>query len=78
MKGYDGIMPVSEFWQVVHFRQKTDIAEPHSVGKYEDRYRDGIFVGYDVRSGESLVATETGVYRTGACKRKTEDQQWSA
>ena len=77
MKGYDGIMPVNEFGEVVHFKQRTDIADPQAVGKYEDRYRDGVFVGYDLRSGEHLVATETGVYRTGACKRKAEDQQWS-
>ena len=77
MKGYNGILPIMQFGETVHFRLRTNAAEPHAVGKFEDRYRNGVYLGYDLRSGESYVGTEEGVFRSGACKRRAEDQQWS-
>ena len=73
MKGYNGVMPICEFGEVVHFR-------PHDVlkqGGYNDRFEDGVWLGFDARSGENLVGTEKGVYRTGSMRRKAPDAQWS-
>ena len=73
MKGYKGIMPTCEFGEVIHFR-------PHDVlkqGGYNDRYEDGIWLGFDARSGENIVGTEKGVHRTGSMRRKSPDCQWS-
>ena len=73
MKGYKGIMPTGEFGEVVHFR-------PHDVlkqGGYNDRFEDGVWLGFDARSGENIVGTEKGVHRTGSIRRKSPDCQWS-
>ena len=72
-KGYNGVMPICEFGEVVHFR-------PHDVlkqGGYNDRFEDGVWLGFNARSGENLVGTEKGVYRTGSMRRKAPDAQWS-
>ena len=73
IKGYKGIMPVCEFAEVVHFRQQ----KANELPGYEDRWQDGIWLGYDLRSGENLIGTPRGVFRTGAARRKPEDQRWS-
>ena len=46
-------------------------------GGYNDRFEDGIWFGFGARSGENLLGTEKGVYRTGSMKRKAPDSQWS-
>ena len=73
MKGFKGIMPVGEFGECVHFRQPkaTEV-----VGKYEDRWQEGAYLGFDMRSGEYIVGTGTGVYRSGAVRRRPEDERW--
>ena len=73
IKGYKGIMPVCEFAEMVHFRQQ----KANKLPGYEDRWQDGLWLGYDLRSGENIVGTSTGVYRTGATRRKSEDHRWS-
>ena len=73
LKGYKGIMPICEFGEIVHFR-------PHDVlkqGGYNDRFEDGIWLGFDARSGENIVGTDKGVFRTGSMRRKASDEQWS-
>ena len=73
IKGYRGVMPVCEFAEVVHFRQQ----KANKLPGYEDRWQDGIWLGYDLRSGENIVGTPRGVFRSGAVRRKPEDARWS-
>ena len=73
MKGYKGVMPVCEFGEVIHFRPHDALKQ----GGYNDRYEDGIWLGFDARSGENIVGTEKGVYHTGSMRRKSPDCQWS-
>ena len=74
MKGYKGVMPIGEFGECVHFRQPKAI---ETVGKYEDRWQGGVYLGFDMRSGEYIVGTEDGVYRSGAVRRRPIDERWS-
>ena len=73
MKGYRGIMPVGEFGECVHFRQPKAV----ELAKYEDRWQDGTYLGFDMRSGEYIVGTEEGVFRSGAVRRRPLDERWS-
>ena len=74
MKGFRGIMPIGEFGECVHFRQPKAL---EVVGKYEDRWQGGIYLGFDMRSGEYIVGTEEGVFRSGAVRRRPLDERWS-
>ena len=47
------------------------------IGDFEDRFEEGIWVGLTVRSGEHIVATQDGTYRTGAVMKRPLDRQWS-
>ena len=49
MKGYRGVMPVGVFGENVHFRLPNATAQ----GGYIDRFEDGVWLGYDLRSGEN-------------------------
>ena len=73
MKGYRGVMPVGEFGEVVHFRLPNATAS----GGYIDRYEDGVWLGYDLRSGENIIGTGRGVFRTGSVRRRPPDEMWS-
>ena len=73
MKGYKAIMPVCEFGELIHFRPHDALKQ----GGYNDRWEDGVWLGFDARSGENVVGTSKGVYRTGAMRRKPPDSQWS-
>ena len=74
MKGFKGIMPVGEFGEGVLFRQPkaTEV-----LGKYEDRWQEGSYLGFDMRSGEYIVGTDSGVFRSGAVRRRPADERWS-
>ena len=74
MKGFKGVMPVGIFGEAIYCRIPK---ATEAVGKYEDRWIDGVYLGFDMRSGEYLVGSETGVHRTGAERRKPADERWS-
>ena len=48
------------------------------VGKFEDRWDVGCWVGFIIRTGEHLVATNRGVFRVSTVRRRTPDKRWSA
>ena len=73
MKGFKGVLPLGEFGEVVHFRQHNAL----KLGDYVDRYEDGVWLGLDPRSGENIIGTSTGVYRSGSVRRKPPDMMWS-
>ena len=46
-------------------------------GKLEARWVFGTFLGLRLESGESLVGTPDGVFKTRSVRRRTEDVRWS-
>ena len=50
----------------------------HRVGSFEDRWELGCWVGIVPRSGEHLVATDTGVHKVSTIKRRMASERWSA
>ena len=46
----------------------------HPVGKADDRFLDGVFVGMRLRSDEILVATEDGVVKTRTIRRRPQSE----
>ena len=46
------------------------------LGKLDDRYYDGVFLGMRMRSDEILVSTEDGVIKARSICRHPEGQQW--
>ena len=45
------------------------------VGKFEDCWDEGCWVGFVVRTGEHLVATNTGVFRVSTVRRRSQDKR---
>ncbi len=50
----------------------------HRVGDFEDRWHRGVWVGFVMRSGEHLVATDKGVFRVSTVMRRPPGRRWSA
>lgn len=74
MKGRRASGKILEFRESIQFKiPKTKIMP----GKFEDRWDEGIYLGFDMRSGENLVGTGVGVFRAPTIMRKTLDQRWS-
>ena len=66
---------VLEFGEVVNFIPFR--AEARS-DKFDAKLREGIWLGLDGRTDESLVGTKYGIYRTATIKPSAEDARWSA
>lgn len=49
----------------------------YSVGDFQDRWQQGIWVGYVMRAGEHIVATRTGTFTVSTVMRRSEGKQWS-
>ena len=47
-------------------------------GKFEDQWSDGVYVGFDMRTLESLIATVAGVFKVTDVRRRPLDERWSA
>ena len=65
---------LAEFGEIVMFRI------PHtklSPGKIEEQWDDGVYLGFDMRSCESLIGTSVGVFKVKDLKRKALDSRWS-
>ena len=48
------------------------------LGKTEARWRDGVFLGLRLESGEKLVGTPDGVFKVRSLRRKIEAERWDA
>ena len=46
-------------------------------GKLESRWEEGVYMGFVIRTGEDLVATENGVFRVSTIRRRPSDERWS-
>ena len=75
MKGRRPNSKLAEFAEVVHFKIPNTKLTP---GKYEDLWKDGLWLGCDARSGENLIGTDVGVFKVATVRRKPEDERWSA
>ena len=66
--------------KLVNFAESVMFKIPKTsqrVGKFEDRWEIGIWVGITMRTGEHLVATSQGVFRVSTIMRRPADQRWS-
>ena len=74
MKGRRTNAKLVPFGESVLFKiPKTD----HRVGKFEDRWEAGCWVGFLTRTGEHLVATGKGVFKVSTVMRRPIDKRWS-
>ena len=46
-------------------------------GKFEPRWEEGVYVGFNIRPGEDLVSTDRGVFRVSTVRRKPVGERWS-
>jgi hypothetical protein len=61
-----------EFGELIHYKfpKKT------SRGKLDDRWAEGIFVGYKWRTGEAMVAVTNGITKAGTIRRTAAGRRW--
>ena len=59
-----------EFGELVYYKfpKKT------SRGKLDDRWAEGIFVGYKWRTGEAMISIQSGIVKAGTIRRTGEDR----
>ena len=75
MKGRRSNAKLVPFGETVLFKiPKTQ----YKIGSFEDRWERGIWVGFVMRSGEHLIATEKGVFKVTTVLRRVADKRWSA
>ena len=75
MKGRRSSAKIVNFAETVMFKiPKTQ----SRVGEFEDRWDEGVWVGFLMRSGEHLVATPSGVSKMSTIRRMASDRRWSA
>ena len=63
-----------EFCEMVHFRKSRVESK---LGKLDVLWHDGIFLGYRPASGEAVVGTKDGVFKTRNVRRRPEEERWS-
>ena len=74
LKGRRSNCSLAEFGELVHFLiPKTE----DMLGKFEDRWSEGLWLGCDVRSGEHLIGMDSGVFRVSTVRSKTADTRCS-
>ena len=64
-----------EFGERLNFRRSR---LPGKLAKLDCLWDDGVFLGYRSTSGEVIVGTDKGVFRTRTVTRKPEDHRWDA
>ena len=75
MQGKKSNAKLAEFGETVHFRiPKT----PRMLGKFEDLWSGGVWLGFDMRAGEYMIGTPVGVFRVATVKRKPAEARWSS
>ena len=73
-KGKSSKMLGFEFAERVHFRRAPT---PGRLGKLDTLWHHGVFVGYRSISGEYMVVTEEGAYKTRTMRRMPFEERWS-
>ena len=62
-----------EFGELVNFR-RTPVG--NRLAKLDSLWSDGVFLGYKAVSGEMIIGTAAGVFRTRTVKRKALEHRW--
>ena len=75
IKGHKTNARITEFGEVVLFKIPKTKLNP---GKFEDKWDAGVYVGYDMRTMESLVGTPAGVFKVTDIRRRPLQERWSA
>jgi hypothetical protein len=63
-----------ELCELVHYR----FSKKNSRGKLDDRWDEGIFLGYHWRTGEANIGTTDGVIKAGTIRRTGAHRRWDA
>ena len=74
MKGRRTNSRVAEFGETIMFNIPKTKLNP---GKFEDQWDAGVYLGFDMRSMESLIGTPVGVYRVTDIRRRALHERWS-
>ena len=75
MKGKDGGVKGIAFGEKVLFRRKP---LPNRLSKMSTLWEDGIYLGMRTVSGEMIVGTAAGVWRTRTVQRRPLGERWAA
>ena len=59
IRGRKANAPIAAFGEVIMFKIPKTKLNP---GKFEDYWETGIYLGFDMRSMETLVSTPAGVF----------------
>lgn len=78
IKGRRCIEPIAEFGELVFFRPAKTKREKEHKDSWRDRFAEGIWLGTNMRTSESIIGTHDGVFRAGAIRRKPPEERWSA
>lgn len=62
-----------EFGELVNFRKSPTQGK---LAKLESLWDDGVFLGYRSSSGEVIVGTKGGIFRTRTVQRKAKENRW--
>ena len=75
MKGRKSNVQITEFGEVVMFKiPKTKL----TPGKFEAHWSSGVYMGFDMRTMESVLGTPSGVFKVSDVRRKPLQERWSA
>ena len=64
---------MKEFGEAIYFRIPGTKGMP---GKFEARWEEGVYLGFNIRSGEDIVSTRAGVLRVSAVRRKPVNERY--
>jgi len=73
-KGKPWCKDTLEFGELVHYK----FPKKSSRGKLDDRWSEGIFVGYKWRTGEAMIAVTNGITKAGTIRRTSINRRWDA
>jgi len=62
-----------EFGELVHYK----FSKRSSRGKLDDRWAEGVFIGYKWRTGEAMISVSTGIVKAGTIRRCGGDRRWN-
>ena len=75
LRGKSSRMLGVEFGEKLMFRRQPIGAR---LAKLESLWDEGVFLGYRSQSGEYMVGTKDGAFKTRTIKREPEERRWSA
>ena len=74
MKGRRTTAELIPFGETVLFKVPNT---QHVIGDFEDRWEQGVWVGFVMRSGKHVVSTAKGTFKVGTVMRRSPGKQWS-